>query len=114
MTWGWSHTAEAYANAQRQVEAKDRKWLVEVWSEIQAEVSSAAVDDGEPEFNEAWYAKATNDAEELDDAQLAAAIWEYAEMITRCDNGGFNAHCCPWGCHTVPFDPVAEHQETQT
>ena len=103
--WGWSHTAEAYANAELQVQAKDRKWLVECWAEIQCDTGGAE-EYGEPEFSEALFAKATNDAEEMDDAALAAAIWEYAQELSTCDNGGYNAHCCPWGCHTVPFDPV--------
>ena len=114
MTWGWSHTQEAYANAEAQVRAKDRDWLVVCWAEIQARrpyPEDSAMDDA---FNQDLYAKATNDAEEMDDDALADAIWEFAREIQRCDNGGFNAHCCPWGCHTVPFDPVPNHQETQS
>ena len=106
MTWGWSHTAEAYANAEAQVRAKDRDWLVVCWSEIQAAVSTGEF--SEDEFNEALYAKASNDSEEMDDDALATAIWEYMWELSLCDNGGFNAWACPWGCHTAPFDPVKQ------
>ena len=107
MTWGWSHTAEAYANAQRQVESKDRRWLVEVWAEIQAAVP-AAEDWQEPEYSDSRFERAKNDAEEISNEGLASAIWEWASEDRTCDNGGFNAHCCPWGCHTVPFDAIGE------
>ncbi len=105
MTWGWSHTAEGQANARAQVQAKDREWLTVCWAEIQAQDSLG-------EFNEALYATALNDAEALPDDVLATAIWDFMEEQSLCDNGGFNAHCCPFGCHTVPFDPVP--QETHS
>ncbi len=41
----------------------------------------------------------------LCELDTADAIWQYAsEDLRTCDNGGYNAWMCPWGCHTVSFD----------
>lgn len=37
MAWEWSHTPEAYANAEANIRAKDRKWLETVYGEWHAE-----------------------------------------------------------------------------
>ena len=33
--WSWSHTQEAYYNAQRNLHNRSKKWLDEVWAEWQ-------------------------------------------------------------------------------
>lgn len=37
-------------------------------------------------------------------------IWERASNLATCDNGGFNAWMCPFGCdcHTVSFSTFSE------
>lgn len=101
MAWSWSHTAEAYDNARQNIENKDREWLEVCWAEWRA---AEPKEYSEHEFNEKKYAKALVKAKKLPGDVLASDIWDKASEFATCDNGGFNAYCCPWGCHTVPFD----------
>ena len=40
------------------------------------------------------------------DSNIIADIWQFMKELRTCDNGGFNAYCCPYGCHTVSFDKL--------
>ena len=104
MAWSWSHTHEAYCNARAQIEQSPRDWLEVCYAEIRVEVP----DDGESQLDEGLYARALTQAKGLPSDVLADAIWEYASELQTCTNGGWEAWCCPWGCHTVPFAPVAD------
>lgn len=112
MTWSWSHTVEAYCNARRNVESRGRDWLMEVWAEWEASVEP---DDAEPDefageyFNEEMYADALRRAADMPEDILADDIWRRMEDQANCDNGGFNAWACPYGCgcHVVSFDDEA-------
>ena len=105
MVWEWSHTAEAYENARQQIAAQDRDWLAVCWAEIQARGSREDYPDG---FNSEAYETALKHSASLASDDLADAIWDFSADQRDCTNGGWAAHCCPWGCHTVPFDPVEE------
>jgi len=105
MAWSWSHTAEAYVNARAQIQQSPRDWLEVCWAENQAAVRDE--DGGEPTFDARLYEVALAKAKRLPSDALADDIWARAEAMQRCDNGGFNAWCCPWACHAVPFDPPA-------
>ena len=109
MTWEWSHTNEAYDNVRAQIYARPTEWLRECWAEIKART---VADDGcdEDGFNNLRYDNALVEAATLPDDTLADDIERFASEQRRCTNGGWRAHCCPWGCHDVPFDPV----ETET
>jgi hypothetical protein len=52
MVWSWSHAAEAYADAQSQVDGKERDWLEAVYAEWHAvdDIDSVLL-----EFDEANY-----------------------------------------------------------
>ena len=105
MAWSWSHAAEAYADAQSQVESKSREWLETVFAEWHA---TDEVDDFSPEFNEEEYQTALLEARTLPQDSLADFIWNRMSEFATCDNGGFDAWACPSGCHTVPFAPVCD------
>lgn len=116
MSWNWSYTAEGVANIYSQIQAQPREWLEVCWAENQAAVQPLD-DNGEPDYSseadldETAYTAALAHARELPSDVLADSIMESAEAIATCDNGGWLAWCCPWGCHSVPPDPVEEEQE---
>ncbi len=105
MVWSWSHAAEAYADAQEQVEAKDREWLEIVYAEWHA---IDHVESVSPEFDESDYEAALVEAKRLPQDVLADSVWDHMSEQASCDNGGFHAWACPSGCHTVPFAPVCD------
>lgn len=103
MAWSWSHTNEAYANAQANLE----ELPLETLRVIEAEWRSLRIHDtGGDRFSLAKYQKAVKVIERENEyaEYLAVEIWEKASEQATCDNGGFNAWMCPFGCHTVPFD----------
>lgn len=106
MAWEWSHTQEAYDNAHKQLYAQSREWLEIVFAEWHAK-GKGTDDCGEPLFSQGKYNRALKHAKTLPDDTLAEEIWERMEALATCDNGGWNAWACPYGCgcHTVPFDP---------
>lgn len=100
----WSHSNEAYANAQENVNRKDRDWLEVVFAEWRSYYSCYS--DRKNEFDEKKYNEALEEAKQITDDALAEYIWSKAEFQTTCENGGHQAHCCPFGCgcHMVSFD----------
>lgn len=94
MAWEWSHTVKAYWNA--------RENLAEL-SKEELEIIYAEWSEWEDSFNERKYGIALKHASKLCHDFLVAWIWERAEQFRTCDNGGFNAWICPYGCHAVPF-----------
>ena len=100
MAWSWSHSVEAYADARANLDELPHATLVTIWAEWRCW-------DGEyvmPQLRDDLdYDAQERVADELPDDVLADAIWDKSEEYARCDNGGFNAHVCPFGCHTVPF-----------
>ncbi len=103
MTWEWSHTDEAYANVRAQILAQDTEWLRVCWAEVKARVPDEDSEDG---FDQEKYAEALIKAAALPDDLLADDIERFASEQALCTNGGWEAWCCPWGCHSVTFDPV--------
>ncbi len=103
MAWEWSHTEEAYSNALDNLIKQEHFWLAMCLAEITASTSHPdycgdhILDDKKYDLYRSKY-----EAWEQDD--LINAIWRFAEEYRTCDNGGFNAHVCPYGCHTVSFD----------
>lgn len=103
MAWSWSHSHEAYDNAYANVQGKDREWLKVVYAEWRA--TERDEDGFASHFDEELYEQALKDADDLSDDELSDYIWMRMDDQALCDNGGFNAWCCPDGCHTVSFDP---------
>jgi hypothetical protein len=107
MAWSWSHTQDAYANAYANVRKLDRKALVTIFAEWQAYGPGNETND----FDEQAYGKAIKNSSIMSDEQLQEHVWERMSEHATCDNGGFNAWACPYGCHTVPFDPTTKGED---
>jgi len=100
MAWAWSHTDEGIDAACENLHGQSRKFLLEAYGEWHA-----CHEDGDEEFDSSKYSAAVEEAERLGmvEESLANYIWERAESLSTCDNGGFEAWVCPYGCHTVSF-----------
>jgi hypothetical protein len=74
------------------------------WAEIAAHAATNSPDDNiETGFDEVVYETVLKSGRKLLKGDLVDMIWAFAEQQRTCDNGGFNAWMCPYGCHTVPF-----------
>lgn len=100
MVWSWSHTNEAYDNAEQNVRSQSREWLEVVYAEWEARIGDS------DDMNQRKYDRALKKAKTLDDETLADYIWEKMSEQANCENGGFQAWACPYGCgpHLVSFD----------
>jgi len=109
MSWGWSHTEEAYAAAYANLHRLDYDTLCVIIAEWDTVIFNEGDHlDGYYDKRLAMYRKSTVLTREM----LADEVWllcsESQEINgswfgQTCDNGGFNARVCPHGCHTVPF-----------
>jgi len=105
MAWEWSHSQEAYDNARENLYNQSLQWLKICLAEIEAEqpINSGEFDERVYKIYMDSMKDITKDSRE----SLIESIWDVMSTeIRTCDNGGFNAWCCPYGCHTVPFDKV--------
>jgi hypothetical protein len=117
MAWSWSHTEEAYANAERNLRALPKTELEIIYAEWRAaQGKHGVVDTTDPAFNERKYARALKHAKTLEDDVLADFVWARAEELATCDTGGFEAWMCPHGCgpHRVSFSPPEEPDDEFT
>ena len=105
MSWSWSHTNEAYGAAYDNLHAMPVETLREVYAEWLAwDGDTFAPQIDVDKFDRELTLVQCDDAE-----TLANVIWDKMsseETGRTCDNGGFNAWTCPFGCgcHTVSFD----------
>ena len=108
MAWSWSHTEQAYADAYENLQELPRTVL----AEILAEWYGRGDDADDADFEGFSPSKYESERARLGDGPLPTAdvladcIWELASEQAICDNGGFNAWMCPYGCgcHCVAFD----------
>lgn len=105
MAWEWSHTAEAYEIAQENLFHLDRVTLEVIYAEWQARCGDNEFD---PDFDSEAYEQGLKEAKGIATEDIVDYIWTQAEALYTCDNGGWNAWVCPWGCHTVPFSRPEE------
>jgi hypothetical protein len=108
MAWSWSHTVEAYDNLHHNLHQQDSEWLRICYAEWEARKKQKPDEYREAEFSKYKYRITLNRAAKLPDDILADAIYEMAEEQALCTSGGHEAHCCPWGCHMLPFDKLEE------
>lgn len=110
MTWEWSHTPEAYGAARENLRQLDHETLAVIFAEWKA---STPCKYGEREFRQERYPLALLGARKLASETLANAIWDWMNEQRRCTNGGWEAHCCPFGCgcHMVSFSDPTEPEE---
>lgn len=103
MAWEWSHTNEAYDTARDNLDNAPRAWLNIAFAEWKAKEIENANDEREP-FGADYEQALVDAAQHMGRDALIEAIWDNASDQRTCDNGGFNAWMCPYGCHTVSFD----------
>lgn len=115
MAWSWSHTQEAYSNAEQNLRNLPRETLEVIFGEWRAAQGKGGIIHDSDDFNLKKYERALKYAKTLSDDVLADFIWEQASELATCDNGGFEAWMCPsgCGCHCVPFDPPEDLCEIQ-
>lgn len=114
MAWSWSHTGQAYADAQENLSKLDRDTLEIIFAEWRAaQGKHGAIDPVSPGFSQRKYDRALKHAKTLEDDTLVEFIWDKAAEFRTCDNGGFEAWMCPHGCgpHCVSFSPPGEDEE---
>jgi len=107
MAWEWSHTHEGVAAACDNVHKLRRQELITIlreWSAYDRE-KRAEADPGYrlPATTRGLF-RLTFNPRRLVQETLADAVIERMTEHATCDNGGFDAHACPYGCHTVSFD----------
>jgi hypothetical protein len=104
MAWSWSHSAEAYADAEKNLADESDGWLATALAEFRFHDDEETVPYLSP-ISEVLLNGYTRQAlEQYGKDELVDLVWEKASEQRICDNGGFNAWMCPYGCHTVPFD----------
>jgi hypothetical protein len=117
MAWSWSHAPEAYFTVYENLQDLDRDTLCVVFTEWKTALEH------EGEFFDGWYDQSLAEIQANDiltNDILANVIWDYCSQDHNvgdqwygrtCDNGGFNAWICPYGCHTVSFDRAEDKNE---
>ena len=102
MAWSWSHTDEGIRGAYLSVFLIPRDVLVEILAEWRMHERGFSDDDWQREYpairNLIRYHRYPH-------LTLVNSVWRRAREFATCDNGGFNAWLCPYGCdvHKVPF-----------
>ena len=108
MAWDWSHANEAYQNAYDNIHLLDKETIVTCLAEFRekelSDIYEDRVDFGEDYEN---YVKELNECG-CSTETLANELWEKVESLAICDNGGFDAWMCPYGCgcHKVSFSAL--------
>jgi hypothetical protein len=100
MAWEWSHTPEAYADAEANLRDLPRNELKTIFAEWKVLEYAGKTDLG------AFYTERKK-ARRFTNEQLADEIWRHASEKRTCSNGGHDCWVCPHGCHTVSFTRTA-------
>jgi hypothetical protein len=120
MAWSWSHTNEAYAAVEEQLNTKAdaanngdeeaAKWLHVVWAEWVASNwrEDRVATDLDLRKYECCIVRAKRQGVSLGYEKLATDIWNWTSEIATCTNGGWDAWVCPHGCHLLPFSVEVE------
>lgn len=116
MAWEWSHTPEAYEKGRKNLAKQSISDLLVIKAEWEAttwedeDISQGPYLDTDI-FNKAMTRlQATYRMARRADVsittlkeQYANEIWEKAEELRTCTNGGHEAWVCPYGCHLVAW-----------
>lgn len=114
MAWEWSHTQEAYDSAYDNLSNQSREFLEVTYAEIQAlgkQWHNGTYKGHTEPFYSSVYKRNLSSAKRTPTDLLVDAIWEFACNQATCDNGGYNAWVCPYGCHTVSFSKEGEDED---
>ena len=106
MAWEWSHTPEAYQNVHDNLSELSKNDLIVIYAEIQSSIHDVYFNYTFDDFKYNRYLdnitkQVNNNKIGLD--SIVDFIYEFACEYRTCDNGGFNAYICPYGCHMVSF-----------
>ncbi len=111
MAWEWSHSPEAYQNVRDNLELLSKEILIECLAEFREKELGDADDDRE-DFGADYdnYVKELTEDKFHTAETLAGELWPKIEELRTCDNGGHDAHLCPYGCggHKVSFSSQEE------
>ena len=115
MAWSWSHSQQAYTDAEENLRNLPKETLEIIFAEWRAAQGKGGIIHDHNDFNQRKYERALKHAKTLLDDVLADFIWEQASDHATCDNGGFNAWMCPsgCGCHCVSFSPPDEPEREE-
>lgn len=117
MAWEWSHTQEAYEKGRKNLAKQSitellvikAEWEATTWEEEDTFHGERSLDIDK--YNKAMARlqakhrmarRADVDVKTLKE-QYANEIWEKAEKLRTCTNGGHEAWVCPYGCHRVDW-----------
>ncbi|MCC9602859.1 hypothetical protein LOC67_20100 [Stieleria sp. JC731] len=115
MAWSWSHSHEAYAAVEEQLQLKAEAanngnqeaadWLQVIWAEWIASDwrEDRVTTDLDLKKHETGLIRAKRQGEQLGYDKLAADIWNWSSELATCTSGGWDAWVCPFGCHLLPF-----------
>jgi len=115
MAWEWSHTQEAYLDAEsnfRSLPFEKQAVIFAEWEAMAPSPAGASAGDPffNPELNLKRYGRELRRAYSLKRRGLFAdtldATWDRIAEMATCTNGGREAWLCPFGCgcHMVPFN----------
>ena len=126
MTWSWSHTNEAYRNAElnlRDLATTDLVVIASEWKAYDGDSFNPGFHTGKyhramKRYQKKWIRSLANKFDQFGNgiesfrSMLVDFIWERASEYATCDNGGWNAWLCPYGCgcHTVSFSREQEQE----
>ena len=120
MAWSWSHTDEAYAAVEEQLNNKAdaanngdteaAEWIQVVWAEWVASnwEDNLIMSDLDLKKYERCLVRAKRQGESVGYGKLVENIWEWTSELAACTNGGHEAYLCPHGCHLLPFNVEVE------
>lgn len=103
MAWSWSHSPEAYTNLYNNLQRESVETLATCLAEWKTNEWDAVNLDADSGFDNGTYEAFLADAMKLTPDVLADAVYRKSEEQATCDNGGFNAWICPYGCHMKSF-----------
>ncbi len=100
MSWRWSHSPEAFDQARQNVLAMPEEELAAIIAEYAAHRPWEGGPDG---FDQDAYDQSIRETRDIPLDILANQVWELMSAQAICDEGGYHAWCCPFGCHHVSF-----------
>ena len=111
MAWSWSHTSEAYRDAEANLISLPQSYLVEILAEWKAWDGDTFAPNIDVDKFDAIIE--SGEYSDVDPDILARAIWDKAsdhKTGRTCTNGGHDAWMCPFGCtkHMVSFTATPE------
>lgn len=118
MSWSWSHTREAYQNTRENLERMAIKDLVVIMAEWDAFEPNEHASSSTSQLNQDKYEASLLYHQQqvrsgLSKVALVNSIWDKAEQLATCTNGGHMAWMCPFGCtrHMVSFSTWKEQMD---